>query len=172
MSEGKTESEMTLAELDAALSAAMDDDWDAGCELRPLSVLKAPLQAAHSLNAAAEADTAIPHCCSAPAAASASADTTSQRIVPGSDATEAALDAALRAAMDADWDGSSATAGSLPPTALPMTPPTQVPPGIMPLSMGYLSLPDGVASTLVPGVQAGMELDEDMDDMGDLVKVG
>ena len=82
--------DMTLAELDAALRAAMDDDWDG-----PSS--------ASGGNAAAPGHAMPEH------AAAAAAPVLDEA---------AALDAALRAAMDGDWEG-RAGAGQLAAAALP-----------------------------------------------------
>jgi len=133
---------MSVAELDAALRAAMDDDWDG-----PSS--------ASGGNAAAPA--AVP----AAAAAAAKLPAQSQvnrtdRPVPdigtlsGCDGPldeAAALDAALRAAMDGDWEGragSSQLAAALPALAADAASRT-------PTSMGYMELDGSVAAALMPG---------------------
>ena len=103
---------------------------------------------------------------------------TEQRVDPPplqAEASEAsALDAALRAVMDADWDGTQA-----PPTST-LTP-IQGKPGAHQTSMGYLSLPSGMESSiLLPGSMAlgpgACDVDhlDDSDDPfgGDLVCVG
>jgi hypothetical protein len=130
--------DMTVAELDAALRAAMDDDWDG-----PSS--------ASGGNAAAPA--AVP-------AAAAAADPVNRtdHLIPDIGTTvrgcdgpldeAAALDAALRAAMDGDWEGragsSQLAAAALPALAADAAsrPPT---------SMGYMELEGSVAAALMPG---------------------
>ena len=116
---------MTVAELDAALRAAMDDDWDG-----PSS--------ASGGNAAAPGHTAA-----APEHAAAA---------PGCDAPildeATALDAALRAAMDGDWEGRVGS-GHLAAAALPAL----VADGASrcPTSMGYMVLEGSAAAALMPG---------------------
>ena len=134
---------MSVAELDAALRAAMDDDWDG-----PSS--------ASGGNAAAPA--------AVPAAAAAAAKLPAQSQVNRTDRPvsdigtlsgcdgpldeAAALDAALRAAMDGDWEGragsSQLAAAALPALAADAAsrPPT---------SMGYMELEGSVAAALMPG---------------------
>ena len=132
---------MSVAELDAALRAAMDDDWDG-----PSS--------ASGGNAAAPA--------AVPAAAAAAAKLTAQsqdqvnrtdhpdRTLSGCDGPldeAAALDAALRAAMDGDWEGragSSQLAAALPALAADAA-------SRPPMSMGYMELDGSVAAALMPG---------------------
>ena len=121
--------DMTLAELDAALRAAMDDDWDG-----PSS--------ASGENAAAPGHTAaVPEHAAAAAA-------------PGCDAPpvlldeSAALDAALRAAMDGDWEG-RAGSGQLAAAALPALAADAA--SRCPTSMGYMALEGSAAAALIPG---------------------
>ena len=107
---------MSLEELDAALRAAMDDDWDA----LPPAAQQMP----------ARTQSHAPH-------------------HPTSEATQShvalddpvALDAALRAAMDDDWEGRQRPAA-----------PTMAPPAPGPQhgrSQGYLTLPDAAAASLL-----------------------
>lgn len=135
---------MSVAELDAALRAAMDDDWDG-----PSS--------ASGGNAAAPA--AVP----AAAAAAAKLPAQSQeqvnrtdhpvpdRTLSGCDGPldeAAALDAALRAAMDGDWEG-RAGSSQLAAVALPALAADAA--SRPPMSMGYMELDGSVAAALMPG---------------------
>ena len=122
---------MTLAELDAALRAAMDDDWDG------------PSSASGGNAAAPGRTAAVPEHAAAAAAAA-----------PGCDAPpvlldeSAALDAALRAAMDGDWEG-RAGAGQLAAAALPALAADAA--SRCPRSMGYMALEGSAAAALMPG---------------------
>ena len=123
--------DMTLAELDAALRAAMDDDWDG------------PSSASGGNAAAPGRTAAVPEHAAVAAAAA-----------PGCDAPpvlldeSAALDAALRAAMDGDWEG-RAGAGQLAAAALPALAADAA--SRPPTSMGYMELEGSVAAALMPG---------------------
>lgn len=127
---------MTMAELDAALRAAMDDDWDgmppAPCHASAESSSASSGKAAHADAAAApERDTPVPD-----------------------EAT--GLDTALRAAMDSDWDGGDGS-GQLAPAALLAALPAALPVSAAdgasrrPTSMGYLALEGSAAADLMPG---------------------
>jgi len=120
--------DMTVAELDAALRAAMDDDWDG-----PSS--------ASGGNA-----TAPGHTAAAPEHAAAAA------AAPGCDAPildeATALDAALRAAMDGDWEGRVGS-GQLAAAALPALAADGA--SRCPTSMGYMVLEGSAAAALMPG---------------------
>lgn len=123
--------DMTLAELDAALRAAMDDDWDG------------PSSASGGNAAAPGRTAAVPEHAAVAAAAA-----------PGCDAPpvlldeSAALDAALRAAMDGDWEG-RAGAGQLAAAALPALAADAA--SRCPRSMGYMALEGSAAAALMPG---------------------
>lgn len=135
---------MTVAELDAALRAAMDDDWDG-----PSS--------ASGGNAAAPA--AVPTAAT-PAAklpAQSQINRTDHPVpdigttLPGCDGPldeAAALDAALRAAMDGDWEG-RAGSRQLAAAALPALAADAA--SRPPMSMGYMELEGSVAAALMPG---------------------
>ena len=101
---------MSLEELDAALRAAMDDDWD-----------DAPPPAREAAKPSQPPEATQP---------------------PAALEDPAAIDAALRAAMDDDWEG----------VQRPVAPPTMAPPAAGPQhgrSLGYLSLPDAAAASLL-----------------------
>jgi hypothetical protein len=115
--------DMTLAELDAALRAAMDDDWDG-----PSS--------ASGGNAAAPGHAMPEH-----AAAAAAAPVLDEA---------AALDAALRSAMDGDWEG-RAESGQLAAAALPALAAGAAASSRCPTSMGYMALEGSAAAALMPG---------------------
>ena len=149
-------SDMSLAEIDAALRAAMDDDWDGG----PQEARAATPTAAAAVPMTPEETTlTVP----APSVPEAMASDTHHVN------SEKALDAALREAMDADWERSRPAGlfsyASMNQPPVPLVPPqNEASHGVssQPLSMGYLSLPDGVAATLlVPGVD-GMQIGNSM----------
>ena len=133
---------MSVAELDAALRAAMDDDWDG-----PSSASGGNAAAPAAVPAAAAAAAKLP----AQSQVNRTDHPVPDRTLPGCDGPldeAAALDAALRAAMDGDWEGragsSQLAAAALPALAADAASRT-------PTSMGYMELEGSVAAALMPG---------------------
>ena len=136
---------MSVAELDAALRAAMDDDWDG-----PSSASGGNAAAPAAVPAAAAAAAKLP-------AQSQDPVNRTDRPVPDTGTLSgcdgpldeaAALDAALRAAMDGDWEG-RAGSSQLAAAALPALAADAA--GRTPTSMGYMELEGSVAAALMPG---------------------
>ena len=122
-----TPANMSVAELDAALRAAMDDDWDAGGSSSAVTMT------------ASVSSTGQPQAPPMPSGPHG---------VPSVD-DASALDAALRAAMDSDWDGGDRRAvQQLAAATMPALPAGG---GRHAASMGYLPLEGSAAAALTPG---------------------
>lgn len=145
---------MSLAEVDAALRQAMDDDFDGptrpcGAPARPhVANPEAPKDAAAGVDAALLAamdgmDCGAPAC---PVSHGGEDEASTSSAASPTDAS--AIDAALLAAMDG-MDGSERQPD--PSFSFPFNPtPTE------PRSMGYLSLPDGASAALMMPPPFGM----------------